>query len=258
MRFHWQADRLSTLPATDSSSAYRDAIESTRDTLAHRSKSYRVLAAIVVLTIIGSMTAAVASRSFVPLITVLLLAPACGLFFWLDARIVAAWRERLLSRWVAGQLALRPGRSVILSIPRLPPKTLEAMVATLPDEHVLKLLDNLSQPSRAVFTVVMAALHARAPARTLTATVMVSTLLGAIVMMIALRSWTGGVAIAVIPLTGVAEGAVHRLRLRAIARRIRSVHLMGEDVQALRRMMGVLDFSGMARTDHEWAVSLFS
>jgi len=113
-------------------SAYRLAIVQTITTIDTRARYFRNLVVSVVVLTLGSMGWVAVTWTFLPLAGLLLLIPAGGLFFFLDAKLLNDWRSRLLDAWVRKEIELRGFCDAVSAIPTLPKETLQSMLATLP------------------------------------------------------------------------------------------------------------------------------
>lgn len=111
--------------------SYGDALRLTGCAMHRRVMRYRYLAIAVVLLLCGSALWAAVQRAWLPLLAVSLLAPLCGAFFWSDAWLLARWRREILELWARG-LDLDAYRKMMMAVPELPPRTLSAMLDTLP------------------------------------------------------------------------------------------------------------------------------
>jgi hypothetical protein len=114
-------------------SYYKDAIDLTIQTIGKRARYYRNLIVVVVVTGLCSFVWAVANRSLTPLLGILLLVPACSLYFFFDARLLNHWRTRLFESWVKKEIDFRGLRDAITGVSMLPKNTLESMLTTLPN-----------------------------------------------------------------------------------------------------------------------------
>src|SRR5215470_11285497 len=113
-------------------SAYRLAIVQTITTIDTRARYFRDFVVADLVLTFGSMGWAAVTWTFSPLACLLLLFPAWGLFFLLDAKLVNDWRSRLLDAWVKKEIELRGFCDAVSAIPTLPKETLQSMLATLP------------------------------------------------------------------------------------------------------------------------------
>jgi hypothetical protein len=128
--------------------AYRSAIDETRLTIERRGLYFRNQVVAVVLVGVLSTIWALLVRSTLPLAGLALLVPICGVFFFVDHRVVDHWRSRLLSGWVVRDLDITALCQVLRSHPALPKATMEGMLATLPSAQDLTTEQRISTPTR--------------------------------------------------------------------------------------------------------------
>jgi hypothetical protein len=79
-----------------------------------------------------SIGASLGFWSAFPLTFSLLVVPACGVFFWIDAKAVHEWRSKTLASWVRCEIDLGALSQAIRANPLLPMKTAAGMLETLP------------------------------------------------------------------------------------------------------------------------------
>lgn len=113
-------------------SPYRIAIDLTTQTIDNRAKYYRNLVVAVVLTSLASMGWALVSWSLSPLSGLFLIFPICGLFFFIDAKLLNEWRDQLFQSWVKKDIDFCGLCDAVNAISILPKDTLQGMLATLP------------------------------------------------------------------------------------------------------------------------------
>jgi hypothetical protein len=113
-------------------SAYRLAIVQTITTTNSRARYFRNLVFTVVVLTLGSIGLAAVTWTFSPLAGLLLLFPACGLFFFLDAKLLNDWRSQLFDAWLRKDIEFRDFCEAASAIPMLPKGTLQRMLTTLP------------------------------------------------------------------------------------------------------------------------------
>lgn len=117
---------------TVKSSNYPGAIELTTATIQRRAGRYRWLVVSVVSLVFASLLIAAVSRSWLACVGILTLLPMCAWFFSLDASLVVRWRGRIIRLWANEGLDLSTFRTVMAAVPGLPPRTVAAMLQTLP------------------------------------------------------------------------------------------------------------------------------
>ncbi|HUQ84050.1 MAG TPA: hypothetical protein VM076_23065 [Gemmatimonadaceae bacterium] len=138
----------STPDRSTTTSAYRNAIEQTTRVIERRAKSFRNLIVAVVIVGLGSVVWGIVARPSLGVAGLLLLLPACGVFFYVDAILVRDWRSAILTRWVERELDLSAFRDAIRANPSLPSNTTAAMLATLPRTDSLVAERAIASPTR--------------------------------------------------------------------------------------------------------------
>jgi len=113
-------------------SAYQTAINLTTLTIDRRANNYRNLVVAVVLVSLGSIGWAIFAPSLSALSGFFLLLPVCGLYLFIDGKLLNDWRSRLLEGWVRGEIDFQAFCQAVDAIPTLPKSTLQGMIATLP------------------------------------------------------------------------------------------------------------------------------
>src|SRR5262249_62311980 len=88
-------------------SAYRLAIVQTITTIDTRARYFRDFVVADLVLTFGSLGWAAVTWTFSPLAWLLLLFPAWGLFFLLDAKLVNDWGSRLLDAWGKEEVHVR-------------------------------------------------------------------------------------------------------------------------------------------------------
>ncbi len=120
-------------------SAYRIAIDSITQTIQQRARYYRNLVVVVSITIMSSFAWSMIVGQFRPLISLILLFPICGFFFFLDSNLLNKWRSQLFQQWVRKELEFRYFLDTMRAMITLPKGTVEGMLSFLPtDEDLLK------------------------------------------------------------------------------------------------------------------------
>jgi hypothetical protein len=148
----------------------------------------------------------------------LVLIPACGAFFCVDARVLNEWRREILTLWIARDIDFTAFAGSLRANPVLPKETISGMLLTLPCADNLVTEQKLLSPTREAIATVSLGMHrSRADAlllQTIASAIVVSALLAA--------RWTAAwnplcalAAIALVP--PVRLWAVRRRRLRSEA-----------------------------------------
>jgi hypothetical protein len=116
----------------DALAPYRAALDQTARIIQQRARYFRNL--VVTVVVIGTLSAvwSLGTRSLTGLVGLLLLVPACIVFFLGDARLLNSWRAELLAAWVRRELGLAAFSQALAANPAVPKPTVEAMIATLP------------------------------------------------------------------------------------------------------------------------------
>ncbi len=105
----------------------------TTQTLALRAARFRNFVVAVVAVALAAMLWALLQTSWQPLLGLILLVPLCGAFLYLDARTVHRWQDHILETWAQDKLDLDIFSDTLTAIRALPPRTLRAMLDTLPN-----------------------------------------------------------------------------------------------------------------------------
>jgi energy-converting hydrogenase Eha subunit C len=195
-------------------SAYRVAIEQTTGAINRRAKYFRNLIVSVAMVSLGSIICAAGTQTFWPLIALLLLFPACTLFFLLDAILMNDWRSRLLESWTRKQLDFEGLRLAVATIPSLPKNTVQGMLATLPRADDLVAEQGVSRSTRGALAVAIGAIDscaADALAFKVASHAIVSCSLGAAAVV---WTWKPLLGIIAVGLLLLATRVSQRLRLR--------------------------------------------
>ena len=131
-----------------SSTAYRAALDWTELTIQRRAVYFRNQVIVVVGLAAVVIAAAIVVRSVRALGALLWLVPVCGAFLVADGRLVRGWRARILADWSERRVDLVAFRQAVRAHPRLPPQTLEGMLATLPAPADLNAEQQLATSTR--------------------------------------------------------------------------------------------------------------
>jgi len=140
--------------------AYRIAIDLTTRTIDRRAKYFRNLIVAVVLLSLGSTGWAMFAWATSPLSGFFLLFPVCGLFFFIDGKLLNDWRFKLLESWVRGEIDFRAFHQTVGAIPSLPKNTLQGMLDTLPLSGDLLTEQEVSSSTREAIAAVVTTIHA--------------------------------------------------------------------------------------------------
>ncbi len=102
---------------------------------------------------------AIIGRSASTLWALLLLVPACGLFFYADNKVLEEWRSELLAGWITRELDLAALCQSIRANPALPRGTAEGMLMTLPSAGDLVAEQKVLTPTRRAIATASLAIH---------------------------------------------------------------------------------------------------
>ena len=140
-------------------SAYQTAINLTTLTIDRRANNYRNLVVAVVLVSLGSIGWAIFAPSLSALSGFFLLLPVCGLYLFIDGKLLNDWRSRLLEGWVRGEIDFQAFCQAVDAIPTLPKSTLQGMIATLPSAGDLLTEQGISPITREAISAVVMTIH---------------------------------------------------------------------------------------------------
>jgi hypothetical protein len=201
-------------------SAYRLAIVQTITTIDTRARYFRNLVVAIVVLTLGSMVWAVVTWTFSPLAGLLLLLPAGGLFFFLDAKLLNDWRSRLLDAWVMKDIEFRAFCDAVSAIPTLPKETLQSMLATLPSAADLSTEQRISSGTREVTAARATANYVcQSDAMALKATGF-ALATGSLLIVVILWMWQPILGITVLAAFPMLRKWLRRRRLKALGERI--------------------------------------
>jgi len=140
-------------------SSYRDAIDRTTQTVDNRAKQFRNLIVAVTLVSVGATLWAGLAWSWLPLTGILLLVPVCGLYLFLDGKLLNQWRKELFVTWASGEIDFWAFHEAIKPISRLPEDTLKSMLETLPNAGDLVTEQSVSKNTRWTTAAVVNMVH---------------------------------------------------------------------------------------------------
>jgi hypothetical protein len=238
-------------------SDYRLLLDSTSNVLAARARGFRNL--VVGYVGIGgvSVGGAITLLNLRPLSGLLLLMPAYGLFLWRDSSILDGWRGQLGEAWAARRIDFAAFRHAVNANPVLPPGTVQAMLATLPEAGDLKSEQAVEAGTR---QAVVSALRARDDAYTsaLAGRAAAHAIVAAVVTAsIVLRAWAPllVLGIALVPWLGC-HVYCHR-RLAQAIRKVRGLRERSDfDSERYRTILGSLDWQGLPGRDRDRLTAL--
>lgn len=194
-------------------SAYRVALDEIASTINRRARYYRNLIAAVSVLGIGSVVWTVVSWNLAPLTGLTLLLPACGLFFFLDGRLLAEWQSGLMEAWVKKEIDFRAFCHAAGAIPALPRGTLESMLATLPQASDLVAEQGISSSTREGVAAAVAGIQACQSDAIAWKTAAAAIASGLVVIAAARRSWEPLTGCALLVLLPVAKAWLLRRRI---------------------------------------------
>jgi hypothetical protein len=192
---------------------------------------------LIALTVVYSL----AAGQWRALAALLLLVPLCGLFLLRDGRIVERWRGQLLERWIEKEIDFEAFFAAMRANPRLPSRTLDGMLQTLPSLGDLTSEQTLQPPTRRAIAAACVDSHRRQS----DALLLKVPASGIVAVVVLAAAWTdswrpliGGVALVLLPVVG----AWRRRRRRAICE---------AEVAACRVQPG-FDEHGYERMRRQW------
>jgi hypothetical protein len=197
---------------------YRTAITATEDTIHRRAALFRNQAIAVVVVLAFTLLYSLVATDWRPLFVLLVLVPMCGAFFIADDRTVDRWRQWLLSAWAAREIDFDAFKAALRAHPRLPRRTLDGMLDTLPVAGDLTSEQALQSSTRQAIAAACAASHRRQSdvlrLRVLASAIVAVAALGAV--------WTGiwpvliaTVALVMLPVVGAWLRRRRRARCQA-------------------------------------------
>ena len=201
-------------------SAYRIAIDLTTQTIDKRAKYYRNLIVAVVFTSLASIGGALVSWSLLSLSGVFLLFPICGLFFFIDAKLLNQWRSQLFQHWVKKDIDFCSFCDAVNAISILPKNTLQGMLVTLPITGDIIAEQAISSSTREAMAASIAADHINqsdALAFKVTGFAMV---VGSLILALALRIWLPLLGITVISIFPSLQKWTRGWRLRKSSEKV--------------------------------------
>lgn len=92
-----------------------------------RAKCYRNLVVAITFVALGSIIWAGIAGSWLPISGIFLFVPFCGLYFFIDEKILCQWQHELFAHWEKGELDFKALHEAITSILTLPKNTVESM-----------------------------------------------------------------------------------------------------------------------------------
>jgi len=154
-----------------------------------------------------------------PLSGFFLLFPVCGLYFFIDGKLINNWRSKLLEGWVRGELDFRALRQAVGAIHTLPKDTLQSMLETLPSAGDLLTEQGVSPGTRRTVATAVTTIHACRSDATAIRVAGFAVAGGSLMVAAALGTWQpllGMVAVLSLPLL---RKWLSLLRLRGLGKR---------------------------------------
>jgi hypothetical protein len=192
-------------------SPYRSAIDRTTGTIDQRAKYFRNLVMAVVIVSLGSLGWAGLIRRPAALAGILLVLPLCGLFFFLDAKLLDSWRSHILKAWVKKDIDFRAFSDAVNAVPKLPKETLGGMLATLPSPSDLAAEQRVSSSTRQGVAAVVASVQTLQSDAVAWKTAAAAMWSGAVIIALVSRRWE--------PLLGLAASLALPLLGKRLQRR---------------------------------------
>jgi hypothetical protein len=200
-------------------SAYRIAILQTITTIDNRACYFRNLVVAVVVLTLAFIGWAAVTGTFSPLAGLLLLLPAYGVFFFLDAKLLNDWRAQLLDAWVRKEIEFRAFCDAVSAIPTLPKDMLHSMLTTLPSAGDLPAEQGSSSSTREAAAALTTTMHAcESDAMALKATGLAISS-GSLIIAVILWMWQPILGITVLALVPLLRNWLRSRRLRALGKR---------------------------------------
>jgi hypothetical protein len=187
-------------------SAYRTAIDRTAAAVDRRARYFRNQIVVVVTIGIATGVLAIATRAAASLWGGLLLVPACGFFFYIDARVLNEWRTQVLTPWTERSLDLLAWSAAVRANPVLPKATTEAMLTTLPLAEDLTAEQKLQPSTRRALAAACAAVNSAKADELLIKAIASALIVIVVLTAIAARSWVPLAALALLALVPLARG----------------------------------------------------
>lgn len=221
-------------------STYQVAIDATQRTIDARARAYRNLVIAVTLTLITPIVIALITWSWLPLLGLGLIFPLYDVFAVSDGQLVLAWQRHVLSLWTDQQLDFAPLRDALRGVPRMPTRTLDGMLTTLPLPSSPNAPEVRAQPLRRVVAFVARESHVMQHVRFLLSAVVRLVSLVLIVLAVALGSWLPLLGLLAIPLALATGAAWTALARRRWSTQIAAARAAGFDCAQLRRELGTV------------------
>jgi len=203
-------------------STYRLAIDQTTQTIDRRSKHFRNLIVAVTFVGLGSTLWAGIAWSWLPLTGIFLLVPFCGLYLFIDGKLLDHWRQELFSVWEKGEIDFQALHDAVISISTLPKDSVLGMLDTLPSAGDLVAEQGISTSTRkAVAAVVTTINTCRSDAIALTAAGY--TITGCVIIAaIAFWQWQPLLGLFVVGLPLLLQKWIRAKRLKSARERLRA------------------------------------
>ena len=200
-------------------SAYRIAILQTITTIDNRACYFRNLVVAVVVLTLAFIGWAAVTGTFSPLVGLLLLLPAYGVFFFLDAKLLNDWRSQLFDAWLRKDIEFRDFCEAASAIPMLPKDTLQRMLTTLPLTGDLPAEQRIFSSTREATAALATAMHIReSDIMTLKATAF-AIATGSLIIAVILWMWQPILGIMVLALFPFMRKRLRSRRSRALEKR---------------------------------------
>jgi hypothetical protein len=124
-----------------------------------------------------------------PLAGFFLFLPICGIFFFLDTKLLNDWRYHIVQMWAKGDIELRFFLKTVSANPILPKATLQSMLTTLPLEGKLGSEEQASANTRQAVAVALLSVDAyRADALAVLATGYM-IIAASVILSVAVQTW---------------------------------------------------------------------
>ena len=231
------------MSAPASTTATRQAVQLTGQTLRARLISYRVVVIAVGMFVLASLVGAVAWLSWLPLLGTLLLLPVGDLFFCRDANLVGRWQRRILDLWAAEQVDLDIFAHTVRSYKMLPPNMVQGMLQSLPAQ---KKGTSVAPVMRKALSLTVEAINRSQTDRPLFAVLAYTTGLACLSWALVEWSWLPLVGLLGVPLLRAVGAGLVRWRFRRCKRHLLGLLSQELELQSFVEAAVHLEWEGIA------------
>jgi hypothetical protein len=165
----------------------------------------------------------VISWELVTLAALALLLPVCGIYFFLDNRLLNGWRSKLFESWVKGELDFEVLRQTVAGLTMLPKDTLQSMLATLPSAGGILVEQGVSASTREAIASLFMNINACRSDLIAIKVAGYTVAAGALIAAIVFWKWQPILGLAVIALVPITRNLLCHLRLRSARKKILTI-----------------------------------